>query len=497
MVLNTFRGTGIGIVGLLLWIGAGNAEAIAASAGGRDKCDGTEMPGQLAPTPADPYPLMAAGWGPELGNGVFASRWAEDWTGMRAAGTAPELKAMPMGGDASLTVSAEARLRYDDYRNAQLKRGNTYQQSLFRGVLGADLRINSALRFYGEVASGQAGERRDTASANFQNDASLQQLFVDVRDTVGETLVGAMFGRQEFADGPRQLISLSDGPNIHRSWNGLRVYAHRPQFRVGAFDFRATRLGRGSFDDVTNYGERLQGITGSVIVTPEGGPNTYLEPFLYHTKNPNFSSGSRTAADDRYTYGARLWGRKDAFRFDGTLAYQTGHFADRDVNAWGLFLVSSLELAKSSWKPRLTARVDVASGGGTYGRGTIKSFNQLYASSNYLGEGQFLSLSNLVMVTPGLAVSPTATTNLSAEYGLARRLNEDDAVYAGGMRAYAGTQNLPGKEIGGLLRVIGSWAANNRLTVFLNYERFNAGDVVKHAALPSGSYRYIGATYRF
>ena len=57
------------------------------------------MPGAATPAPADPYPLMAAGWGPEVGNGLLYSRWAEDWTGMRAAGKAPPLKAMPLGGD--------------------------------------------------------------------------------------------------------------------------------------------------------------------------------------------------------------------------------------------------------------------------------------------------------------------------------------------------------------------------------------------------------------
>jgi hypothetical protein len=73
----------------------------------------TTLSSKTAPIPADPYPLSAAGWGPELANGLLASRWAEDWTGMRAAGHAPPLKAMPIGNEASLTLSGEARLRYD------------------------------------------------------------------------------------------------------------------------------------------------------------------------------------------------------------------------------------------------------------------------------------------------------------------------------------------------------------------------------------------------
>jgi len=135
----------------------------------------TALSSKTAPIPADPYPLNAAGWGPELANGLLASRWAEDWTGMRAAGHAPPLKAMPIGNEASLTLSGEARLRYDSFSNAQLVRGDDYQQGLLRGVVGADLRLNPHVRVYSEVGTGQVKGRRAAANANMQNDAALQQ----------------------------------------------------------------------------------------------------------------------------------------------------------------------------------------------------------------------------------------------------------------------------------------------------------------------------------
>jgi hypothetical protein len=174
---------------------------------------------------------------------------------------------MPIGGEAFLTLSAESRLRYDTYDNRQLVRGNDDQQGLFRGVLGADLRLNPHLRVYGEVGTGQVDAHRNTSSANFQNDASLQQLFVDVSGHAGATLLGAMVGRQEFADGPRQLISLSDGPNIHRTWNGVRMYAHGQRFRIGAFELRATRLEHGAFDEEINNAERLRGLNASLVIS--------------------------------------------------------------------------------------------------------------------------------------------------------------------------------------------------------------------------------------
>ena len=227
------------------------------------------------------------------------------------------------------------------------------------------------------------------------------------------------------------------------------------------------------------------------------GFNTYLDPFWIHSENPAFRSGGHTGFDERDTYGTRLWGQWRDLKFDWTLARQTGEFMDRGGDAWGLFAVQSLALSHTGWKPRLTAHFDAASGGGAYGTGTMRGFNQLYASSGYLGDGRFLSTCNLLMIAPGLSVSPTPATTLAIEYGFARRLAEDDAVYAGGMRAYPGTQNVSGQEIGGLLRVSGSWSVTKHLTLFVDYEHLAAGDVLRHAGLPSGSYGYVGATLRY
>ncbi|MEC5161371.1 MULTISPECIES: alginate export family protein [unclassified Janthinobacterium] len=419
------------------------------------------------------------------------------WAGAAAAQSIAPSKAMPLGGGASLSLSAEARLRYDSYENGQSTSGNDYRQGLLRGVAGADFRWNPALRVYGELATGQVAGRRNAATANFQNDASLQQLFVDTRGNLGAAVVGVAIGRQEFADGPRQLISLSDGPNLHRSWNGARFYANGEQVRVNVFQLRATRLLRGAFDEEINGAERLRGINASLVVASGGGANTYLDPFWIHSENPHLRFAGRVGLDDRDTVGARLWGQRGDLRFDWTLAHQSGKHVNRDLDAWGLFAVHSLALSNEGWKPRLTAHIDLASGGRASGSATLKGFNQLYASSNYLGEGQFLSLSNLLMLAPGLAVSPTPRSHLSVEYGFARRLKEGDAAYAGAMRAYAGSQDVPGREIGGLLRAVGTWSASDHLTLFLNVERLVAGDVLKRAQYPSGGYAYIGATWRY
>ena len=468
-----------------------------AATGGRAQPAGSRVQLDPVPAPAGPYPLTAAGWGPRAGTRQFVSRWAEDWTAARAAGHARPFKAMPIGGRASLTLSGEARLRYDVQDNAQLKPENDFRQTLFRAVAGADLRYDGWMRMYTELGTGRVDGRRAAVGPNFQNDASLQQLFVEARGDVGGTLVGAMVGRQEFADGPRQLVSVSDGPNLHRTWNGVRLYAHGRRVRVGAFDLRVTRQGRGDFDEAVDGAERLQGGNASLVLAGgAGGSNVYLDALWMHSAHPALRSAGSTGRDARDTYGTRLWGRRGPAAFDWTLVRQTGRHRTGDVDAWGFFAVQSVTATKRRWRPRLDLRVDVASGG-VRDSSAFQSFHELYASSAYLGEAQFLGLGNLVMVTPGMSVMPTPETSVALEYGLARRLDASEAVRAGGGRAYDATLRTDAHEIGGLLRLSGSRTVSPYLTLFFTHEQLVAGAALHRAALPSGRYSHLGATLRY
>jgi hypothetical protein len=429
----------------------------------------------------DPFAQEAAGWGPALGGGLMASRWAEEHA-----------------DEKSLAVSAELRLRQVGWRNALGKGPGDVSQDQLRAVLGANWRPHRAVRLFGELASGQVEGDSANAAANFRNALSVQQLFVDLRGQRGSVLAGVMAGRQEFADGPRQLMSLSDGPNLHRSWNGVRVYVHDNRWRLGAFDLRATRLGPGRFDESVAHDESLQGLNASVAVAGGSAGSSYIDAFWFHSRQPIYRVAGRIGQDDRQTAGARFWGRRGALKFDWTLVRQSGSTVDdRPIEAWGLFATHGITLSESGWKPRLTSRVDLGSGGGAWGSGTVHTFNPLYASSSYVSEGQLLSLGNLVMVAPGIAVSPTPRSTLSFEYGHARRMDARDAVYATATRAYTGTQDAPGHHVGDLLRLGATWAPDPRISLRLNIEHLRAGGVLRRAGHASASFAFLDLTLRY
>ena len=101
-------------IGLMVCVSMVSADVASPSKSEQIKHEGRESPAAHATTLLDPFPYNAAGWGPELGNGMFVSRWAEDWTGALETGNPPRFKAMPVGSVASLTLSGEVRVRYDD-----------------------------------------------------------------------------------------------------------------------------------------------------------------------------------------------------------------------------------------------------------------------------------------------------------------------------------------------------------------------------------------------
>lgn len=398
----------------------------------------------------------------------------------------------------ALTFGGEARLRYAILRNARLLPGNDSSQAQFRGLVHAGYRVSPRFRLYGEIGTGQVDRDRGAASAALQNRASLQQLYVDVDVGAdargGAAKFGATLGRMEFAEGPRQLVSAGDGANLRRTWNGARAYASVAGYKLTVFELRATRLAAGAFDEGVRGDTILRGAIVDIALARPGGADAAsagggsLQPFWLHT-TMQATPANGGGVDDRDTLGARFTGTRSAMRWDWTIARQHGKAGARDVRAWGLFAVQGLALSARGWKPRLTSHVDVAS----------RDFNPLYASSSYLGEGQFLGLTNLLLVAPGIAVSPTPRTMLSLEFGHARRLDDDAPAYAGGMRAYAGTagSGSGGRHIGNLTRFAAEWKASRHWSFNFSAERLAAGSALDQAGFASGSYVQVGGTVRY
>ena len=468
----------------------------------------SEGPGPCPLSTDDPangcFPAEALGVGSPPAGRLMFSRWAEDWSFLRDPkkhdSPFDPLKYVPLADDGNiyLTLNGQERFRYNVISNPGSLASPTRYQFLSRSVLGADLHVGAHVRFYTEFESGQFfGPNKGPATGKLEDQALVNQAFVDVTTPLAGGMAGVRFGRQEFADGSSMLISLRDSSNVRLTQNGVRAWIDWPGVRVQVIDFLTTTLGTGGFgDDPANKDERLRGANASVVLqrAGKGSHNRfYLDPFVYEYYHAGQVWGGMAGTERRTSFGTRLWGGVGPLSLDWTIARQTGSFLtptrDAAIDALGIRAVQSVRLADGIARPEIGLRADYGSGGGAFGNsGVLHTFNWIYGSSPYYSYGGFLNPANLKILSPTFAVSPVRKVRVTVEYDMLSRSNAGDAIYSSSGATYAGTQAVSGSRVGQLPRLLIDWTPVPQVDLQLQVERLEAGPVLRNAGFRSTTF---------
>ncbi|MGC1304840.1 MAG: alginate export family protein [Caulobacteraceae bacterium] len=439
--------------------------------------------------PKDPYPVEAAGWSKPRSFQFFDSRWEEDWSTLQKEGKAPPLKAMPLFGNdqITLTLSAEDRFRVHFYGNGQLTDHNNYEEIQNRTIVGADLHITDHFRFYTELGHADLTENGhpdvQSVQAKQESSLTLQQAFGEFREEYKGVLAGAMIGRMEYTDAPEQLISAGNGPNLHQTWNGYRLYLHTHWFRVGYFQAYPTDDFFGyAFNQGISHEEYIRSASGSAaLVQVSDRFNVFLDPLYVETFNSKGTAGPSTGEDHRYTFGSRLWGRLDRVTFDWMAYQQTGFHAGRDVSAWLASFSQNVKFNPFSLPTTVGFRVDGASGGDAFNKtGTLHLFNPLYVDKGIFGEAELFSYQNLFLIAPTFTVRPIPRYRITAEYDFLWKQNRNDAFYTP-TKAYTGTESIRDKYAGAMVRINNFYDLTNNVFFRLELDQMSVGPLLRRA----------------
>lgn len=426
----------------------------------------------------------------------------EDWTFLKNAPKTDlwdPVKYIPLGPeDWSLTLSGEFRLRPEGLRirETAARPGTIDNYLLQRYIVGADLRFGRRARFYTDVQSGIINGVLRSPRPTDRNQLDVHQAFLEVRQPVRENdQMTFIVGRQELEIGSSRLISASPGLNVKRSFDGVTFGYRTPTWRVAAAAAGLVGLESGVFDDRADPEQLMWGIAAS-----RPGPvlaRSELGAYYLGIDKPQSIYVQGLGQEERHTVGVKWSGASARIDLNYDVLFQWGSFAGAPVRAWALATETGYRFS-ASWRPRLSFRVDVASGDSDAAQSTLQSFNPLFPGNSYSGAVGLLGPTNLTDATPALTVTPRSNLTIGFEAPSYWRTSTGDGVYSTDQRVLFGSKAGTGKYVGTNPGILVVWQATRHIQLQGVITRLLPGRFLDDTFVSAGLGFYsVTARYRF
>ena len=423
-------------------------------------------------------------------------RFDEDWRPLCDAARRSEwldpIKCLRIAPGLALTFGGELRERIEVFDNPGF---GVKQRSdhvlLHRVLLHADLRLDDTVRAFVQLGALNQNGREGPRAATDVDRFDLMQGFIDLSVPVGDGRATLRGGRQELSFGSQRLVSVRDGPNLRRTFDGGRGFWAGGLFRVDALYVRPVLVGAGVFDDRANRSEALWGMYGTgPVIGPLHADLYYLG---YERSAAKFASG--VGDERRHSFGLRLFGTDHAVDWDVEGVYQIGRFGTHDVEAWTVASDIGITLDAMPGKLRLGLKADVASG--NRGGRTLGTFNALYPKLPYFSEAGLIAPANIIDLHPTARIGLAPTVRASVEWNWLWRETTRDAVYAPPLSAIPGTASRGGRFTGQQAIAGIEWQTSPQVTIATQYVHFFPGGGLRSVNGRSVDFVFASASYRF
>lgn len=382
------------------------------------------------------------------------------------------LSYMPLGQDTYLSLGGEARLRLDTIEAPRFGVGGAQADTfaLFRGLVSADLHLNSTVRAYGELGLHRDVGKAEAAALTDRDGLDAQVLFIDLTPARQWRL---RLGRQELSfNAAQRFVSVREGPNVRQSFDGARLtYAGRG-LKVDAFYTHPITIEPGAFNDSRNRGQAFWG----VYATLPGG----LDLYSLNLDRDRVRFGGTAGDERRRGLGVRYAGKAGAIDYEVEGMVQRGHFAGQDIRAWGGSAGAGYTFA-APWKPRLSVRRDIGSGDQDASDGKLATFNPLFPKGAYFSEAGLTSWSNLSAWRIGLGLAPTRAVSLEVSGADRRRRTGADAIYVQPYTVLASGGRSNARAVSRDIQADVVWQVSRNLKLTVEAAHFEAGVAVKAA----------------
>ena len=398
-----------------------------------------------------------------------------------------------------LSFGGEARERYEYYSNPNWGAGPPGSGYLLqRYFLHADLRAGEQLRLFMQLQSnfenGRTGGPRPQTD---EDQLDLHQAFLDVKFDLGS--YGTLLfrpGRQELFYGSQRLVSVRDGPNVRRSFDGFRAMLRPGDIKVDAFAARPVNDKRYGFDDKTNYDQALWGVYSvfPLPVIPKGNIDLYY--IGYHNAQQTYNQG--TDRETRHSVGMRFWRVAPPLDYNFEFLYQWGSFGSGDIRAWTAASDTGYTLASLPLRPRFGLKANITSGDRDPKNPDLQTFNPLFPKGSYFSEANLTGPANHIDLNPSVSFHFTDSLSLSLGWDFFWRENIHDGVYQAPLVLVRSSDNSNARYVGSSPQAQLEWDIGRHITFVGIYTHFFAGQFLKETG-PHKDIDYFTTwiTYKF
>jgi hypothetical protein len=247
--------------------------------------------------------------------------------------------------------------------------------SLHRALLHADVRIGKHVRAFVQLGYFEQSGRGLRPSPTDVDRLDITQAFLDVNRSLAGGVATLRAGRQELSFGSSRLVSVREGPNTRRSFDGGRAFWTDGDYRADAFYVRPVAISRGTFDNRADDREAFGGVYLTGPVPGSAALRADLYYFRYERDRAAFAIG--VADERRHNVGLRLFGTYGGFDWDAEAVGQIGQFGRQDIRAWTVATDIGYTFQTARLRPRLGLKLDVASGDSDPADGQLGTFNAL------------------------------------------------------------------------------------------------------------------------
>lgn len=428
-------------------------------------------------------------------------RFDEDPAATHEAGcdTLHSLSYVPLddAANAYLSFGGEIRERYEHTNNPNFGADPDDPDGawLQRFAAHADLHWGSELRAFVELQSVLENGRAAGPSPTDENQLAVQNAFIEGRLPATQgTHIRIRLGRQELQLGSARLVSVRDGPNVRRTFDGVRVLARMESWDFNAIVVRPREDQPGAFDDSTNDSQALWGVYATRWFGSHATSGLDLYYLGYRNDDATYDQGS--AEERRHTLGIRYFGASGPWHWNLEPMVQFGDFGGANLRAWTIASETSYTWSERAWSPRLTLSANIASGDRDPLDPDLQTFNPLYPRGNYFSEDATLWPQNFYNAHLFLTVHPSSVWTLTADYDFFWRMSDDDGVYGPNGSLVRSGQGSDERFVAATLSITSEWSVNRNLSFTAIYTHSSAREFLEETG-PAAAIEFIELTARF